>query len=226
MRLQSQFVRRRENIFSPQIQCFNILLLTFIFPNVIRNSVSHGQLLTTALRGRGGAFGGRTGPGAVFLRGETWAALLVGSVSLALLAGALVFQYVWHYPPCEICHWQRWPHIASAVAGLGGGLLLARGILPSRAAPHLCLARHRRHDRRGRIGRLSRSIEWQWWEGPAACTGSVSPPAPARISRHFISCAVTSCVALSRHFPCRLQCADFIRRGGGWGPSRASRRDA
>ncbi|MES2471850.1 MAG: disulfide bond formation protein B [Pseudomonadota bacterium] len=41
-------------------------------------------------------------------------------VALALLLGALGFQYIHHLPPCEMCHWQRWPHIAAATIGLLG----------------------------------------------------------------------------------------------------------
>ena len=52
--------------------------------------------------------------------------LLTGSASLALIAGALGFQYLGHILPCEMCHWQRWPHIAAAILGIGGALL-ARG---------------------------------------------------------------------------------------------------
>ena len=36
----------------------------------------------------------------------------------ALLGGALYFQYVVGLPPCEMCHWQRWPHMVAIVAGL------------------------------------------------------------------------------------------------------------
>jgi disulfide bond formation protein DsbB len=52
--------------------------------------------------------------------------LLAGSASLALIAGALGFQYLGHILPCEMCHWQRWPHIAAALLGIGGAFL-ARG---------------------------------------------------------------------------------------------------
>lgn len=40
--------------------------------------------------------------------------------ALALLLGALGFQYLTHLPPCEMCHWQRWPYFAAAVIGLIG----------------------------------------------------------------------------------------------------------
>ena len=40
-------------------------------------------------------------------------------VPAALLAGALGSQYLGGLYPCEMCHWQRWPHYAAVVvAGL------------------------------------------------------------------------------------------------------------
>jgi disulfide bond formation protein DsbB len=51
------------------------------------------------------------------LRAETIARLM-GALGLALVLGALGFQYFVHLAPCEMCHWQRWPLIAAAVIGL------------------------------------------------------------------------------------------------------------
>jgi len=42
----------------------------------------------------------------------------MGAGALALLLGALGFQYFAHLAPCEMCHWQRWPYITAAVIGL------------------------------------------------------------------------------------------------------------
>ena len=39
-----------------------------------------------------------------------WIALLLPA---ALLAGAWGSQLVGHLYPCEMCHWQRWPHYAA-----------------------------------------------------------------------------------------------------------------
>jgi len=47
-------------------------------------------------------------------------ARLMGIGALALLLGALGFQYFAHLAPCEMCHWQRWPHIAAFLVGLVG----------------------------------------------------------------------------------------------------------
>lgn len=48
----------------------------------------------------------------LFVRDEQ-VALLTGTVALALTLGALAFQYLGHLAPCEMCHWQRWAHIAA-----------------------------------------------------------------------------------------------------------------
>ena len=45
-------------------------------------------------------------------------ALGMGLASLALIAGALGFQYLGGIAPCEMCHWQRWPHFAAAIIGV------------------------------------------------------------------------------------------------------------
>jgi disulfide bond formation protein DsbB len=45
-------------------------------------------------------------------------ALLAGTAALALVLGALGFQYVGHLAPCEMCHWQRWPHVAAILVAL------------------------------------------------------------------------------------------------------------
>jgi len=44
-----------------------------------------------------------------------WLALLAPA---ALLAGALGSQYLGGLHPCEMCHWQRWPHYAALVFAL------------------------------------------------------------------------------------------------------------
>jgi len=118
---------------------------------------------------------GKTVPGGS-LRSDIAASLFIGSVSLALLLGALVFQYVWHYPPCEMCHWQRWPHIASAIIGLGGGTLLAAHVLPSRAAPTFAWLAVVAAAVAAALGVYHAGVEWHWWQGPSACTGTGFTP--------------------------------------------------
>ncbi len=89
--------------------------------------------------------------------------LLAAGGSLALLAGAFVFQAL-GYAPCKLCLWQRWPH--GAAIALGGlvillGPMLLLGIAGALAA--LTTAG---------IGFYHTGVERGYWEGPTSCTGS------------------------------------------------------
>ncbi|HLJ51898.1 MAG TPA: disulfide bond formation protein B [Rhizomicrobium sp.] len=97
-------------------------------------------------------------------------ALFAGGVALALIIGALFFQYVLDYPPCEMCHWQRWPHIAAATLGIGGWFLLQRRVLQAPAALPLAILTLLLIVTSGMIGVFHAGVEWQWWPGPSACT--------------------------------------------------------
>jgi disulfide bond formation protein DsbB len=101
---------------------------------------------------------------------STRVAWFEGAVALTLIAGALFFQYVLHYPPCEMCHWQRWPHIAAAVIGLGGAILLSMGVLPTRAALAVAALATLGVAISGGLGVFHAGVEWHFWPGPTACT--------------------------------------------------------
>lgn len=95
------------------------------------------------------------------LRKARWLALLV---PVGLLGGALLFQYVGGYPPCEMCWWQRYPHgIAILVA------LAAFAVAPAKARPLLLLAAIAIAVSGG-IGVFHAGVEQKWWEGLTTCT--------------------------------------------------------
>ncbi len=104
--------------------------------------------------------------------GATRISLLLGAISLALILGALGFQYLGGFAPCEMCHWQRWPHIAAAVVGLGGGALIAGGMLDVRWAPFVAGVTLVLIVTAGALGVFHAGVEWKLWTGPAACTGN------------------------------------------------------
>ena len=82
--------------------------------------------------------------------------------SLALLAGAYVFQYL-GYPPCELCWFQRYPHFAAIAIGLLA--LLVRGpVFPALGALAAATT--------AAIGVYHSGVERHWWPGPSACTGN------------------------------------------------------
>lgn len=81
--------------------------------------------------------------------------------SFALLGGAYIFQAI-GYPPCQMCFWQRWPHMAA----IGIGILAF--FIPARVWPWLgAIAAAITSG----IGVFHTGVERDWWEGPTSCTG-------------------------------------------------------
>src|ERR1700753_2448184 len=94
------------------------------------------------------------------------ARLIAVLVPNALLWGAIGSQYIGHLVPCEMCMWQRWPHLAAIALALGA--ILARGNPPASrgltglAALAILVS--------GTIGVYHAGVEYHWWQGPARCT--------------------------------------------------------
>ena len=87
----------------------------------------------------------------------------------ALLGGALWFQYVVGLRPCEMCHWQRWPHMVAIAAGLAALALRGR---PKLATALVLLAIAALIATAG-IGVFHAGVENHWWQGPQACSGAI-----------------------------------------------------
>ena len=80
-----------------------------------------------------------------------------------LLAGAWGFQLIGHLYPCEMCHWQRWPHYAALVLALLAFVPGApRRLLVALAAIAIAAS--------GAIGVAHAGVEYHWWHGFTACT--------------------------------------------------------
>ena len=94
-------------------------------------------------------------------------ALAMGALALALILGALGFQYLDGLPPCEMCMWQRYPHIAAASIGLGGGLVVRSGAIDSRLGTPLAVLATLLVALSGAIGVYHAGVEWHWWKGPS-----------------------------------------------------------
>ena len=86
---------------------------------------------------------------------------LAAAGSFALLAGAYVFQFL-GYPPCTMCYWQRWPHIAAIAIGIIAYIVPARVLAYLGALAALTTSA---------IGLYHTGVERDWWEGPSSCTG-------------------------------------------------------
>jgi disulfide bond formation protein DsbB len=89
---------------------------------------------------------------------------LVLTGSTALLGGALAFQYFGHLAPCEMCLWQRWPHVAALGLGLVAWALRSNRAVVALAALAVLAS--------AAIGFFHAGVEYHWWAGPQACTGA------------------------------------------------------
>ena len=100
--------------------------------------------------------------------GVAKANLLALLLPAALLAGAWAFQLIGGLIPCEMCHWQRWPHYAAlAVAALAFTTRgRVRAALIGSAALLIAAS--------GVIGVLHAGVEYHWWNGFTACTAPTS----------------------------------------------------
>jgi disulfide bond formation protein DsbB len=105
--------------------------------------------------------------------------------SLALLAGALAFQYLGGLAPCPLCIDQRWPHAIAIGLGLvllawprrafaalaGLAVLVGAGI----AAYHV-------------------GVEQGWWPGPTTCTApEPGAMAPGELLDQILATPVVLC---------------------------------
>lgn len=97
------------------------------------------------------------------------ARLLALLIPAALLAGAWAFQLIGGLYPCEMCHWQRWPHYGAvamaALAFVVGGAAVKRTLVMG-AAVLVAVS--------GLIGIFHAGVEYHWWQGITACTQTVS----------------------------------------------------
>ncbi|MBY0519389.1 MAG: disulfide bond formation protein B [Sphingomonas sp.] len=99
--------------------------------------------------------------GPATFRTARWLALLL---PLALMAGALGSQFLGGLIPCEMCHWQRWPHYSAIV------LATLAFLLPAPAAQRIAVALAALAIlTSGAIGVFHAGVEYHWWQGITAC---------------------------------------------------------
>ncbi len=107
----------------------------------------------------------------------------------ALLGGALVSQYVGGLHPCEMCMWQRWPHLAAIVLALlaigARGRPGSSAMLTTFAAIAIAAS--------GAIGAFHAGVEYGWWEGLTACSTTPMGNNAADILNTIMAAPLTRC---------------------------------
>tara|TARA_R110000824_G_scaffold2274_4_gene10654 strand:+ start:3491 stop:3976 length:486 start_codon:yes stop_codon:yes gene_type:complete len=100
------------------------------------------------------------------IRKANWLAFLLPT---ALLGGALISQYGFGLYPCEMCMWQRWPHLAAIVLALSALLFRSRNaVLPLVVAATMAILIS------GLIGGFHAGVEYDWWEGLTSCATNLA----------------------------------------------------
>jgi disulfide bond formation protein DsbB len=114
-------------------------------------------------------------------RFETARALSL-AVPAALIAGAWGSQLFGGLFPCEMCHWQRWPHYAAI------GLALLAFVAPAGPRAPLVWLAALAILVSGGIGGWHAGIEYKWWEGLTQCTAPPSGSISDLINAPLIRC--------------------------------------
>ena len=117
------------------------------------------------------------------------ARLLALAVPAALLGGALGSQYVGGLYPCEMCHWQRWPHYAALALAL---LSFAMRGQPDRGRSFVWLAALAIFTS-GAIGVYHAGVEAGIFEGLTTCSAALSGGSSADILADIMATPLVRC---------------------------------
>lgn len=119
-----------------------------------------------------------------------WLALAVPG---GLLLGALGSQHLGGLNPCEMCLWQRWPHLAAVVlAALSFGV-------PRQAKPLVLLAALA-IAASGAIGVFHAGVEQRWWEGLTTCSSVASGTTPDELLKSIMTTPLIRCDQIAWSF--------------------------
>jgi disulfide bond formation protein DsbB len=110
-------------------------------------------------------------------------------IPVALLGGAYVSQYVGGLHPCEMCWWQRYPHMAAIALALlafaAKGNRRTSAMFTTLAAIAIAIS--------GGIGLFHAGVEYGWWEGLTACSTSPTGGSAADILNQIMATPITRC---------------------------------
>lgn len=133
------------------------------------------------------------GYGAVRTRSPKLAQGLALTVPGALLLGALGSQHLGGLNPCEMCLWQRWPHLAAVVLA---GLSFA---MPRAARPQVLLAALAIAVS-GAIGLFHAGVEQGWWEGLTTCSTVATGANPDELLKSILATPLIRCDQIAWSF--------------------------
>lgn len=123
------------------------------------------------------------------MKSLSFARLLALVVPLLLLGGAYASQYVGGLHPCEMCWWQRYPHMAAIPLALAAYATVRRPCVSALFAGLAGLA----IGISGAIGLFHAGVEYGWWQGLTACSTSPTGGSSADILNQIMATPITRC---------------------------------
>lgn len=118
------------------------------------------------------------------------ARMLALLLPVGLMAGALGSQFLGGLYPCEMCHWQRWPHYAAivlAALAFAAPGMAARKTLVALGAFAILTS--------GAIGVFHAGVEYHWWEGITTCATTTTGQGgtPAEMLARILNAPIVRC---------------------------------
>lgn len=111
--------------------------------------------------------------------------LTAAAGSAAMMLGALGFQFIGEMPPCKLCYWQRYPHVAAIGIGLLAFILPGTGLLYLGALAALTTAG---------VGVYHSGVERGFWQGPTTCTsGPIGGLTPEQLLEQIMGAPLVRC---------------------------------
>lgn len=117
------------------------------------------------------------------------ARLIALLLPMVLLGGALGSQYIGGLHPCEMCHWQRWPHGAAILFAA----LAFTAPAPSSRSVNLTLLAALAIAISGAIGVYHAGVEAKIFKGFTTCTALSTGGSTADLLKHITEAPLVRC---------------------------------
>lgn len=118
--------------------------------------------------------------------------LLAAGGSLALLLGAFAFQHLGGLPPCKLCIWQRYPHVAAIALGALALFVPLPVLLALGAIAAISTAG---------VGAYHVGVEQGWWQGPTSCSsGAIENLDPNALFDQIMAAPLIRCDEIAWQF--------------------------
>jgi len=117
------------------------------------------------------------------------AAGLAALASAGLLAAVFAMEYLGGLAPCKLCLLQRWPHGAVILLGLAAVVPALPGAARRALLGLIALS----FAATAGIGVYHAGVEYGWFAGPSACTGTVGGSTLEELRRNLMAAPVVRC---------------------------------